>query len=78
MFFSSGPKIGNAEYNLPKVIYGMGEHRMRIYVYKDDTPGKDTLSYVAPFFNMIGSSVCLGSTNIDLLKNPTYEGLLQY
>lgn len=61
MFFSSDLKIENAEYNLPGVIYEAGEHGMRIYAYKDDMPGKDTLLYVAPFFNVTGSSVCLGS-----------------
>ncbi|WP_294504639.1 DUF4465 domain-containing protein, partial [uncultured Bacteroides sp.] len=29
-------------------------------------------------FNVTGSSVCLGSANIDLPKNLTYESLLQY
>ena len=57
---------------------GAEEHGMRIYAYKDDMPGKDTLLYVAPFFNVTGSSVCLGSANIDLPKNLTYESLLQY
>ena len=56
MFFSSDLKIENAEYNLPGVIYEAGEHGMRIYAYKDDMPGKDTMLYVAPFFNVTGSS----------------------
>ena len=78
MFFKESLKVENAEYNLPGVIYEAGEHGMRIYAYKDDMPGKDTLLYVAPFFNVTGSSVCLGSANIDLPKNLTYESLLQY
>ena len=78
MFFKESLKVENAEYNLPGVIYEAGEHGMRIYAYKDDMPGKDTMLYVAPFFNVTGSSVCLGSANIDLPKDLTYESLLQY
>lgn len=78
MFFSPGLEIENAEYNLPGVVYEAGEHGMRIYAYKGDMPGKDTPLYAAPFFNVTGSSVCLGSANIDLPKDLTYESLLQY
>ena len=51
MFFSPELKIDNAEYNLPGVIYEVGEHGMRIYAYKGDTPDKDTPLYAAPVFS---------------------------
>ena len=78
MFFRPELKIDNAEYNLPGVIYEAGEHGMRIYAYKGDTPDKDTPLYAAPFFNVTGSSVCLGSANLEKPKDMTYESLLQY
>ena len=78
MFFSPGLEIENAEYNLPGVIYKAGEHGMNIYAYKGDTPDKDTPLYAAPFFNVTGSSVCLGSANLEKPKDMTYEKLLQY
>ena len=78
MFFRPELKIDNAEYNLPGVIYEAGEHGMRIYAYKGDTPDKDTPLYAAPFFNVTGSSVCLGSANLEKTKDMTYEKLLQY
>ncbi len=78
MFFSPELKIDNAEYNLPGVIYEAGEHGMRIYAYKGDTPDKDTPLYAAPFFNVTGSSACLGSANLEKPKDMTYEKLLQY
>ena len=34
--------------------------------------------YAAPFFNVTGSSVCLGNARIELPKDLTYEKLLQY
>ena len=78
MFFSPALKIENAEYYLPGVIYEAGEHGMRIYAYKENIPGPDTVLYAAPFFNVTGSSVCLGNARIELPKDLTYEKLLQY
>ena len=51
---------------------------MRIYAYKENVPGPDTVLYAAPFFNVTGSSVCLGNARIELPKDLTYEKLLQY
>ena len=67
MFFSPALKIENAEYFLPGVIYEAGEHGR-----------PDTVLYAAPFFNVTGSSVCLGNARIELPKDLTYEKLLQY
>ena len=78
MFFHDILKIESAEYNLPGVIYEAGEHGMRIYAYKENVPGPDTVLYAAPFFNVTGSSVCLGNARIELPKDLTYEKLLQY
>ena len=78
MFFGPELIIDNAEYNLPGVIYEAGEHGMNIYAYKGDTPDKDTPLYAAPFFNVTGSGVCLGSANLEKQKDMTYEKLLQY
>ena len=60
------------------MIYEAGEHGMRIYAYKENVPGPDTVLYAAPFFNVTGSSVCLGNARIELPKDLTYEKLLQY
>ena len=78
MFFIPGLKIDNAEYNLPGVIYEAREDGMNIYAYKGNTPDKDTPLYAAPFFNVTGSGVCLGSANLEKPKDMTYEKLLQY
>ena len=65
MFFSPALKIENAEYYLPGVIKG-------------NVPDPDTELYAAPFFNVTGSSVCLGNPRIELPKDLTYERLLLY
>lgn len=78
MFFKESLKIENAEYNLPGVIYEAGEHGMRIYAYKDDIPTENTELYAAPFFNVTGANVCLGSAHIEKPADLTYHRLLDY
>lgn len=78
MFFNGSLKIENAEYNLPGVIYEAGEHGMNIYAYKDKKLKEDSTLYAAPFFNVTGASVCLGSARIEKPKDLTYVNLLEY
>ncbi len=78
MFFKESLKIENAEYNLPGVIYEVGKERMNIYAYTDKKPTPETELYAAPFFNVTGASVCLGSAKIDKPSNLTYDKLLEY
>lgn len=78
MFFKESLKIENAEYNLPGVIYEVGKECMSIYAYKDKEPAPETELYAAPFFNVTGASVCLGSAKIDKPSNLTYDKLLEY
>ena len=70
MFFSPALKMENAEYYLPGVIYEAGEHGMRIYAYKGNVPDPDTELYAAPFFNVTGSSVCLGNRQDRTAEGP--------
>ncbi len=78
MFFKESLKIENAEYNLQGVIYEVGKERMNIYAYIDKKPTPETELYAAPFFNVTGASVCLGSAKIDKPSNLTYDKLLEY
>ncbi len=78
MFFHDILKIESAEYNLPGVIYEAGENRLNIYAYMGKEPKEDSKLYAAPFFNVTGASVCLGSAKIDRPKDLTYTNLLDY
>ncbi len=78
MFFKESLGIESAEYHIPGVIYVAGGHGMNIYAYKDKTLKKDSLLYAAPFFNVTGASVCLGTANIEKPKDLTYTNLLEY
>ena len=70
--------LKNAEYNLPGVIYEVRDERMNIYAYIDKELKPETELYAAPFFNVTGASICLGSAKIDKPTELTYDRLLEY
>ena len=78
MFFKEALKIENAEYHLPGIIYEAGESHLNVYACKGKVLTDETELYTAPFFNVTGASVCLGSAKIEKPKNLTYENLLEY
>lgn len=78
MYFKEGLEIENAEYNLPGIIYVARGAALDIYAYKGEALTEKTELFEAPFFNVTGSGVCLGSAKIEKPDNPTYSGLLQY
>ncbi len=78
MYFKENLGIESAEYNIPGVVYDAGQHGMRIYAYIDSEPEDKTLLYAAPFFNVTGANVCLGSAAIEKPKDLTYSRLLEY
>lgn len=78
MFFKEVLKIESAEYHLPGIIYAAGESRLDVYAYKDKELTEKTELYAAPFFNVTGASVCLGSAQIEKPKDLTYANLLEY
>ena len=78
MFFKESLKIENAEYYLPGIIYEAEENRLNVYAYKDTELTDKTELFAAPFFNVTGASVCLGSAKIEKPKDLTYTNLLEY
>lgn len=78
MYFKQLLNVENAEYNLPGVVYVVTGQRMEIYAYKGDKSEETTELFAAPFFNVSGASVCLGSAKLNKPTNPTYSDLLDY
>lgn len=78
MFFKESLQVENAKYNLPGVIYVAGGSSLSIYAYKDKKLTEKTELYAAPFFNVTGANVCLGSAKIDKPRDLTYKNLLEY
>lgn len=73
MFFKESLQVENAKYNLPGVIYVAGGSSLSIYAYKDKKLTEKTDLYAAPFFNVTGANVCLGSAKIDKPRDLTYK-----
>ena len=65
MFFKESLQVENAKYNLPGVIYVAGGSSLSIYAYKDKKLTEKTELYAAPFFNVTGANVCLGSAKAE-------------
>ena len=78
MFFKETLGIENAEYHLPGIIYAAEESRLSVYAYKDRELREDTELFAAPFFNVTGASVCLGSARIEMPKDLTFANLQEY
>ena len=78
MFFMEALKIETAEYHLPGIVYAAEESHLNDYAYKDRELTDNTELYAAPFFNVTGASVCLGSAKIEKQKDLTYAKLLEY
>ena len=78
MFFVRDLGIENGEYNVPGIVYEAEMDVLNVYAYKGDKPDYDTELYAAPFFNVTGESVCLGSARIRKPDDITYAGLLEY
>ena len=61
MFFMNDLNIGDGMFHVPGVIYIIKNERMDIFAYKGKKPDGRTPLYLAPFFNVTGGSVCLGT-----------------
>ena len=47
-------------------------------IFKGKRPVETTPLFRAPFFNVTGSSVCLGNSSLEKPQNPTFLSLLEY
>lgn len=78
MFFCKNLNIEDGEFNLPGIIYVVEKGRMDVYSFRGETPRKTDRLYLAPYFNVSGSSVCLGSSSLPVPQDPTFDEWLEY
>ena len=71
------PRKGQEEY-LPGIVYHVKNGSMDVFAFKGKRPMETTPLFRAPFFNVTGSSVCLGSSSLEKPQNPTFLSLLEY
>lgn len=67
MYFKETLGISDGIFSVPGIIYIVFRDRMNIFSYKGKYPKEKTELYLAPFFNVTESSVCLGNS---ILKKP--------
>lgn len=71
MYFKKDLGISDGIFSVPGIIYIVSRDSLNIFSYKGKYPKEKTELYLAPFFNVTGSSVCLGSST--LKKTPTID-----
>lgn len=78
MYFKESLKIENAEYDMPGVVYLVANSKLNIYAYKGAAPPTpDTELFCAPFFNVTGADVCLGSAKAEMPPEVTFRQLTE-
>ena len=63
---------------MPGVIYKVSGGRLDIFSYKGEKPVENSSLFLAPFFNVTGSSVCLGNAALTPPEDMTFSKLLEY
>ena len=72
MFFHGQLNIAEGEFNMPGIIYKVQANRLDVFAFKGDMPDEKSGLYFAPYFNVTGSAVCLGSPNLKKPQNPSF------
>ena len=65
MYFKKDLGISDGIFNVPGIIYIAFRDNLDIFSYKGKCPKEKTELYLAPFFNVTGSSVCLGNSTLE-------------
>ena len=78
MFFAGSLNIPDGIFHVPGVIYMVSGDRLDIFSYKGEKPVENSPLFLAPFFNVTGSSVCLGNATLTPPEDMTFSKLLEY
>lgn len=80
MFFAGSLNIPDGIFHVPGVIYKVSGDRLDIFSYKGEKPVENSPLFLAPFFNVTGSSDLSGKCHVDspgrhdFLKTPRVLG----
>jgi hypothetical protein len=78
MYFKKSLGLENRGYHVPGVVYVAGDSWLHIFAYIGDKADAETELYDGPFFNTTNGSVCLGSADLKMPSDPTYDQLIEY
>lgn len=77
LYFSEQLGIGNGEMFVPGMVYSVSGNALSVYAYKGRLTDKSKL-FRAPFFNVGAENVCLGSANVKMSDELTYDNIISY
>lgn len=78
MYFSKSLGIVDGVFNMPGIIYVTGNDRLEVFAFKGEKPEEDARLYLAPYFNVSGSGVCLGTSSLEKPEDPDFISLMDY
>ena len=78
MFFHGQLNIEEGEFNMPGIIYKVQADRLDVFAFKGDMPDEKCELYLAPYFNVTGPAVCLGSSKLERPQNPSFAEWLAH
>lgn len=78
MYFSKSLGIADGVFNMPGIIYVTCNDRLEIFAFKGKKPEENTQLYIAPYFNVSGSGVCLGTSSLEKPVDPDFISLMDY
>lgn len=78
MYFSKSLGIHDGVFSMPGMIYIVSSDHLDVLAFKEENPKDDTKLYHAPYFNVSGSSVCLGSSSLEKPADPDFISLTEY
>lgn len=78
MYFKESLAIPDGTFNMPGIIYIAQRDCLNVFAFKGKKPEEETELYLAPYFNVSDSGVCLGSSSLERPQNPTFSELQEY
>mgnify|MGYP000170473998 CR=1 FL=1 len=78
MYFSKSLAIPDGIFSMPGTIYVVSGNHLDVFAFKGEKPEENTKLYLAPYFNVSGSGVCLGSSSLEKPADPDFISLTEY
>lgn len=78
MYFRKSLEIPDGVFDMPGILYIADRDRLDVFAFKGKKPNEDTKLFLAPYFNVSGSSVCLGSSSLEKPADPDFISLIEY
>lgn len=78
MYFKKVLGIPDGIFDMPGIIYVADGSRLDVFAFKGERPEEETELYLAPYFNVSRSGVCLGNSSLEKPADPDFVSLMGY